>query len=228
MAKEGGEMMLEVEDAKVPGGKRAQRWQFHSRADCVRCHQVEFHKRHGNLDAFTATQLSSLQVSGRRELDRLIDLGLIEESAGAMKTTGLVNPHNKDASLDSRGRSYMHANCSHCHKPGATGAVMMYWPVNYSEERTGAFDVPPVRGTFGITDARILAPGAADHSTVLYRMLTTGTGRMPAVGSREVDEAGAILLRDWIESMPNAKSREASDASSALAEALEAVGMQQD
>jgi putative heme-binding domain-containing protein len=62
-------------------------------------------------------------------------------------------------------------------------------------------DVPPTRGDFGIQNPRIVSPGNPYHSTLLYRILTSGPGRMPIIGSSSIDVEGVFLLRDWIESM---------------------------
>lgn len=220
--KDGAFATIEVADGSAPDGRRLQKWRFHSRAECIRCHQVEFHQRHGNLNAFTLPQLTAdRDHDGDTELKRLVDLGLIEASASVVSARGatLVDPHDTTAPLGTRARSYLHSNCSHCHRPGGTGAVTMYWPVNFKDDRTGAFNVPPVRGDFGIANARIVAPGRAAQSTILYRMLTTGTGRMPAIGSHEVDERGALLVQQWIDSMPGGEteSHEAAQENTAAA-----------
>lgn len=80
---------------------------------------------------------------------------------------------------------------------------MMYWPIGFNDRRTKAMDVPPTRGDFGIQNPRIVSPGNPYHSTLLYRILTSGSGRMPIIGSSSLDVEGALLLRDWIESMDN-------------------------
>jgi len=145
-------------------------------------------------------QLASLEhADGTTELDRLVRLSLINKNAGGRAL--LVNPNNESSLLARRARSYLHANCAHCHRPGSTGAVTMYWPMDFDEKRTDAIGVAPQRGTFGISDANIVTPGRPGHSTLLYRLLTTGTGRMPLIGSHEVDEDGVQLLSEWITSL---------------------------
>lgn len=192
---------LTINDSNAPGGQRVQNWRFHSRAECRRCHQVAYQMKHGNLNGFSPVQLTALQQGDSSELDRLIELALIDESARGKGRSQLAYPHDKKASLDQRARSYLHANCAHCHRPGSTGAVTMYWPVNFDKKRTDAFGVAPRRGTFGIEDASIVAPGQPGHSTLLYRQMTTGPGRMPLIGSHEVDDEGIALLNEWITSM---------------------------
>jgi putative heme-binding domain-containing protein len=65
-----------------------------------------------------------------------------------------------------------------------------------------ALDEKPTRGDFGLTGAQIIAPGDPFRSTLLYRISTEGSGHMPHIGSRLVDEQGVALVRDWIRSLP--------------------------
>jgi len=60
----------------------------------------------------------------------------------------------------------------------------------------------PVHSTFGVSDARIVAPGAPERSMLLYRPALRGTGQMPPVGSLRADPAAAALLVEWIKSLP--------------------------
>lgn len=200
--KDGAEELLNIIDAHAPGGRREQRWRYHSRAECIRCHMVRVAELHGNLNAFEPHQLASTHGrAGDSELARLIGLGLIERGERVERFAKLVNPHDEGAPIEQRARSYLHANCAHCHKPDAGGAVAMYWPINFEPDRLKAIDVKPARGDFGIVDARIVKPSRADRSTLLYRMLTTRSGRMPTIGSREVDEHGAGLVARWIQAL---------------------------
>ncbi len=197
--KDGAEEVLNIIDARAPGGRREQRWRFHSRAECIRCHMVRVAELHGNLNAFEPHQLSSARGrEGGSELERLTKLGLLERGESPAKFARLANPHDPAEPLELRARSYLHANCAHCHKPDAGGAVAMYWPINFEPDRLKAIDVKPARGEFGIADARLIAPGLPEQSALLYRILTAGSGRMPIIGSREVDDRGARVVAEWI------------------------------
>ena len=68
---------------------------------------------------------------------------------------------------------------------------------------TNACDVAPGLGDVGITNARLIAPGAADRSVIPTRMnLRDNANAMPptALGTR-VDADGVALIRDWINSL---------------------------
>jgi putative heme-binding domain-containing protein len=107
--------------------------------------------------------------------------------------------------LNARARSYLHANCAHCHRFGAGGTadLQLKFDVPLGEMKT--VDVRPVQGTFEIHGAHILSPGDPYRSVLYYRMAKLGRGRMPHIGSEFVDERGLTLIHDWIRQLPPRK-----------------------
>jgi putative heme-binding domain-containing protein len=77
-------------------------------------------------------------------------------------------------------------------------------------------DARPSQGTFGITDARIVAPADPFGSVLLYRVSKLGGGRMPRLGSHAVDDRGVKLLHDWIAQLPVTSSAAPSSTGSDL------------
>jgi putative heme-binding domain-containing protein len=114
----------------------------------------------------------------------------------------LANPHDVSQPLDDRARSYLHANCAHCHRNGGGGSAYIELQAELAIEATKTLDVRPTQGTFGIADAKILAPGDPFRSTLFYRISKTGSGRMPHIGSEIVDDRGVQLIHDWIRQLP--------------------------
>ena len=80
-------------------------------------------------------------------------------------------------------------NCSHCHRFGGGGAALIDLRYDAEPVKFNAVGVPPLLGGFGIPDPRILAPGDPARSVLLYRMEKLGRGRMPHIGSEQVDRA---------------------------------------
>lgn len=70
-----------------------------------------------------------------------------------------------------------------------------------SGDQMNVVDVGPSQGDFGISQARVVAPGQPFRSTLFYRMATSGTGHMPKLGSWQSDPLGLRLVHDWIASM---------------------------
>ncbi|HEY1375639.1 MAG TPA: c-type cytochrome, partial [Gemmataceae bacterium] len=123
-------------------------------------------------------------------------------AADVAKQPTLSDPSDQARDLNQRARSYLHANCGHCHRFGGGGSVDLELHAFVDLDKTKALDVPPHQGAFDLPDARVIAPGAADRSTLYYRMAKFGRGRMPRLGSDWPDEAGLALVRDWIDRLP--------------------------
>lgn len=210
----GGEKIFEVKDKQHPSGKREHVWTFHSRTQCLSCHNQWPQYALGFSLAQLNRDVPDGHGGGTNQLVRLSELGVIKrltladswdppyDEASAAAEPKLCNPHDARESLDTRARSYLHANCSHCHRFGGGGAVLLDLVAGKELKEMKVVDVAPLRGTFGLTDARIVAPGCPERSTLYYRISKFGRDRMPHIGSEVPDEAGIALVEKWIQSLP--------------------------
>ena len=96
--------------------------------------------------------------------------------------------------LGERARAYLHTNCSQCHRPGGPTTANLDLRYATALASTNACDVAPSLGELGITDARLIAPGAAARSVLVARMSRRDAHGMPPVGIAQVDAEGAALL----------------------------------
>jgi putative heme-binding domain-containing protein len=205
----GSETTLTVSDSDAPDGKRVQNWRFHSRAECLRCHNPWC----GTLLAFNSDQLKhditeSSHSDAADQLVRLIDLDLLPKKASENATADkFVDPYSADHSLEARARSYLHINCSHCHRENAGGAVQSFMNVEMPLARAGLLDNKPSQGTFGIPDAKVITPGDPSHSILFYRLSKSGKGHMPYLGSSVIDPAGLDVIYRWIESFNKSEQK---------------------
>jgi putative heme-binding domain-containing protein len=119
-------------------------------------------------------------------------------TAEVAKQPTLCDPADPARELNQRARSYLHANCGHCHRFGGGGAVDLELHAVIALDKTKTVEVPPHQGTFDLPDAKVIAAGAPDRSTLYYRMAKFGRGRMPRMGSDWPDEAGLALMHAWI------------------------------
>jgi putative heme-binding domain-containing protein len=216
-----------VVDAAAPGGRRENVWRFHSRAECLRCHntwagealtlnwlQLSASPRSGAQDSDPARSEGRTPVPDRgparqlpngavSELRRLEGLGLlhVKNAPNERDQLALADPYDPALPPTDRARSWLHVNCSTCHRFGAGGAVAIHLNFDKPAREMRAIDEKPARGDFGLVGARIIAPGAAYRSTLFYRICTEGSGHMPHIGARLVDETGSRLVFDWIQSM---------------------------
>jgi hypothetical protein len=112
----------------------------------------------------------------------------------------LVDPSDARQQLELRAKSYLHANCAHCHVEAGGGNAQMELEFTTVADKMRLIDVPPVHQKFGIDDARLVAPGHPERSVLLHRISHRGlnSGGMPQVGTNVVDEAAVQMLREWI------------------------------
>jgi putative heme-binding domain-containing protein len=190
-----------VVDSDSPGGQRITPWRFLSRAECLRCH---------NAWAGETLTLNWLQLgspdSSESQLQRLVDAGVLELKRAPASTETLAYPYDDSFPLAERARSWLHVNCSACHRFGAGGGVATHLNYEKSPDESRALDQKPTRGDFGLVDARIIAPGDPFRSSLFYRIHTEHTGHMPLIGSRLVDADGVKLMGDWIQSLRTTRS----------------------
>ena len=191
----GSTTRLVVDDDHVPGGRRELNWHFASRAECLLCHN----QLYGTVNGFTPEQIGGPDSKG--QLHKLIQLGLVRERAQPVRKI-LADPRNTNATLAERARSYLHANCSHCHHQGGGGATVFDLYNHLPLARTKLINLEPAQGHFGLEDSRVVAPGDPYRSVLLYRMAKQGNGRMPHLGSKKIDPLGVKLIHDWIADMP--------------------------
>jgi glucose/arabinose dehydrogenase len=113
----------------------------------------------------------------------------------------LPDPNDTSRSLDERVRAYLHANCSHCHVRNGGGNAAVQFGYNVPEKERAFFSIP-MHSTFGITDARLIAPGDPAKSVILMRTALRGTGQMPPLGTLRPDPSLSALLVEWIAGLP--------------------------
>jgi hypothetical protein len=115
----------------------------------------------------------------------------------------LADPYDQNQDVALRARSYLHSNCAQCHQQagGGNSQIELQWTTDLEKMRL--VDVKPVHHTFGLPEARIVAPGHPDRSVLLQRMSHRTAGHMPPLATSLVDEAAVELLREWIAGMPS-------------------------
>jgi uncharacterized repeat protein (TIGR03806 family) len=190
---------ITVRDAS---GVRTQLWYFPSPADCVTCHTPIA----GGILGVNTRQLNrELRDRGGREnqLIRWSRLGLLdvtvsEEACNALPHLPAIS--NTRLPVESRARSWLDANCSHCHRPEGTVAN---FDARYDTPPAGQNMVgAPVLIDHGIDGARVIAPGDIWRSILFLRVNTTEAFKMPPLAHDVVDREGVETLREWIQSLP--------------------------
>lgn len=184
-------------------GKRSVAWTYPNRFDCMECHNP---KGGSSLGPETA-QLNRM-VGGQNQIDALAAHGVFEAAPAQPYAAALVTPYKDQAgeppasaTLETRVRSYMHANCAFCHRPDSTfPSLDMRFDVAFKD--THLCGSTPLKGDVGVANAKNLTPGQPMQSTTWLRMAAQpNKGRMPQIGTVVVDEQGLKLMGDWISSL---------------------------
>lgn len=170
----------------------------------------------GWMSEHTAAIRRELQEQGLA--DKELDAALKQRTAtrdqrGAAKTEmlamspesfpKLVDPYDKQAKLTARARSYLHANCSICHVEAGGGNAQMILDYFTPLAKAKLLDEKPLHHKFGLPDAKIIAPGHPERSTLFTRITRRGpnTGQMPQLATTLVDQQAVELFREWIASL---------------------------
>jgi putative heme-binding domain-containing protein len=139
-------------------------------------------------------------------LSALHQAGFLAWTPEPARLPKLVDPYDESAELGPRARSYFQTNCAHCHQFNAGGTANIALGFEVPLEQTKTVDVRPIQGTFQIAGARIIAPGDPSRSVLYYRVSKLGGGRMPRLGSNQVDLRAVRMIHDWIAGMPVSKA----------------------
>lgn len=125
--------------------------------------------------------------------------GMLSKAPNAYAS--LVDPYDERASLELRARSYLHSNCAQCHVEAGGGNARLELGFATPAEKTNLFDVAPQHHTFGIEEARVIASGFSERSTLYRRMGMRSAGQMPPLATSRVDEQALRLMHNWIEQL---------------------------
>lgn len=186
-----------------------QPWRIHGRGECARCHT----NWSGFALGFQPDQL--VRIAGKKP-EEVLDANFMDRLKNR-----LVSSHDEKSKLEDRARSWLHANCAHCHRRHGGGSVQLMVNADLPTAEMMMLNEKPVRGELGLTEARVISPGKAEQSVLLARIARSGNGHMPMIGAREVDPHGFRLLWDWIAG--DSPSRSAAAAPTTPSEALRVV-----
>lgn len=179
-------------------------YHYPSRAECVTCHSAATERALG----FRIDQLNGLfNYTGVIE-NQLVALNSVGVFAGLDVPAGeeldpaaypaMVDPTNEGEEAEDRARAYLHANCSHCHRPlgQSSPALTLDMRIERSLEDTHLCDEAQF---FAPAGTRRIAPGDPDRSFVVQRMESTDPlRRMPPLGRTLPDYLGGVrAVRFW-------------------------------
>lgn len=140
----------------------------------------------------------------RNQLDWMAEQGMFDGAIPDPAGLPAFPDPRGDAPLDARARAYLHANCSHCHRPGGgggpSGLVLLAWEQEPLKNGVCKGSVAAGSGTGG--HQYDIVPGAPEQSIMTFRMSSTDPEiKMPELPNRIPDEEGIALVSAWIAAM---------------------------
>lgn len=189
----------------TPTGTRTQTWYYPSRQDCLACHTavaagvLGVKTRQSNRDFFySGTSVTDNQLRAWNHIG-LFNPSVNESSIGTLNR--LVTVTNTAAPLDFRVRSYLDANCSHCHRPGGVQALWdgrIETPLEQANIINGS-----LLNTLGIPGARNVVPGDLLKSIMHRRANSVDPAiKMPPLARNVIDQDAVAALTEWITGLP--------------------------
>jgi uncharacterized repeat protein (TIGR03806 family) len=183
-------------------GASVHRHTFPDRSQCLLCHNAN------------AGRTLGLQT-GRMNTDHDYD-GFVENQLHAMSYVGLFSdalpaapdalprfpqPADQSAPLEARARSWLYANCSHCHQPGGPTPVTLDFRFETAFADTHSCGVTPRFAITQITNAQIINPGSSAHSELFFRLSRRDQNQMPPIATLITDPVGVDVMQRWIDSL---------------------------
>jgi uncharacterized repeat protein (TIGR03806 family) len=189
------------------GGTRTQVWRYPSRDQCLQCHTTNAGfvlgpktRQLNGTYTYPSTGRSDNQLRTWNYLQMFTTR--IDEAAivGLRKMVPLTDT---TASLETRARSYLDANCAGCHRPGGAGTA---WDARFDThlDSQGIIHGDLLRGNLGVADAKVVVPQDLMKSILHARMQSTdSTQQMPPLGRNVVHGEAVNVLAQWINALPN-------------------------
>ena len=211
----GDEALLSITGAIIPlplappdgDAARAVNYMVPSRNQCASCHVTG-----QDGDALMPIGLTSRQLNRGygggpgNQIAGLKALGWLDGVPLATEWARNADWADPDESLAHLARSYLDANCGHCHNPAGRADTTGLWlNTHHDVLRRLGLCKPPIAAGQGTGGRRYsIVPGQPDASILVFRMADDDPAtRMPEIGRSIVHRRGMAVVSDWIAALPN-------------------------
>lgn len=187
---------------RANGTQYTQTWEFPSRTDCGTCHNananfvlgVKTHQLNGNFTYPSGTT--------DNQLNTWHHLGMFANPFDPAQIPSFLRAaplNDNNASLEVRVRSYLDANCAHCHRPNGVEGV-------FDARFSTPLQSQNLINTLGISrntpsGSLIVKPKDPSNSELWVRDNSLSGNAMPPLAKSIVDEEYMSVLTDWINSL---------------------------
>ena len=136
----------------------------------------------------------------RNQLQFWMELGLIDHVRTPSLTLARWDEITS-GTLDLRARSYLDANCGHCHsRTGPASTSGLFLDIYETNPTHLGVNKPPVAAGRGAGDLQFdISPGDPNRSILVFRMKTNDPAiAMPEIGREQIHQEGVKLIEEWI------------------------------
>ncbi|GEM_PF-2043299 len=196
------DLLSEKDDAQLTTTFREESLQvrhlFPDRANCRMCHGLDLQVLGPRLDQMDKT--FTIQGNAFDGLTLLKDVKYIP--ADAKVDVPIPDYEDESVSVEKRARAFLHTNCAHCHRPGGWKPSSLEMDLRFETSfiDTKTCDIQASSGSILVQNPRI-SPGDAKGSVLYQRLTDLGLDQMPPIGRSVIPEAGAEVVKAWINNM---------------------------
>ena len=175
-----------------------------TRNDCATCHATDRSGELRTIGIKTRHLNRGYHGAPANQLSEWQRQGLLRGASATDTWARNADWRQGGESVEHRARSYLDANCGHCHNPESATDTSGLW-LDYQDHppRRMGLCKPPIaagRGTGG--RAWSIAPGEPDASILTFRMATTDPGmRMPELGRTLAHTEAVATVNAWVASL---------------------------
>jgi len=146
--------------------------------------------------------------SSKNQLTKWVEQGYLQNNFSLpTEENSTVNYNDASKPLSVRARSYVDANCAHCHKDERhCDYRAMRFAFNETKDNNTNMGVcinaAETGGEFPAAFIKVVAPGNINRSMMYYRLSTNNESqKMPLHGRTIVHDEGLALMGQWINSL---------------------------
>ena len=211
----GDEAWLSITGAIIPlpvalgdgGEAKTAHYMEPSRNQCASCHVTG-----QDGDALLPIGLTTRQLNRGygggpgNQIAHWQELGWLDGAPPSSEWTRNADWSDPGESTAHLARSYLDANCGHCHNPAGRADTTGLWlNAHHGVLRRLGLCKPPIAAGQGTGGRRYsIVPGQPDASILVFRMADDDPAtRMPEIGRSIVHQRGLAVVADWIASLPN-------------------------
>ena len=189
------------------GEARTAHYMVPSRNQCASCHVTG-----QDGDALLPIGLTTRQLNRGygggpgNQIAHWQALGWLDGAPPSNECTRNADWSDPDEPLAHLARSYLDANCGHCHNPAGPADTTGLWlNAHHGVLRRLGLCKPPIAAGQGTGGRRYsIVPGQPDASILVFRMADDDPAtRMPEIGRSIVHQRGLAVVTDWIASLPD-------------------------